>query len=171
MIDLKASQCRHLSAQDPHPLCAQQLEQNHGLLLMIDFKDESNWSIPSFVSPRSVSGWCNAVSFRLCGCNDVSSSEPILGILVPKPSPNITVNSFGIKSKFRTKMTVLRWFTGWWSSCNLRSGWIHFRVCFSCGVHGVRSKSDMKKLSKHLILKLTKTTAHSNYRSHPSNTF
>ena len=53
--DLKASQCWRLSPQDPHPLHAQQLEQNHGLLLMTDFKDGSHWFIHHFVSPWSVS--------------------------------------------------------------------------------------------------------------------
>ena len=49
---------------------------------------------------------------RLCGCNNVLSSQPILGILIPEPGPIITVDSFGVKSELQTKMTVLRWFTG-----------------------------------------------------------
>ena len=57
---LKASQCAQcwrLSIQDPHPLCAQQLEQNHGLLLMTDFKDSSHWSIHPFVNDAMPRAW------------------------------------------------------------------------------------------------------------------
>ena len=117
---------------------------------------------------------------RLCGCNNVLSSQPILGIFIPKPGPIITVDSFCVKSELRTKMTVLRWFTGWWPSlsfsvdCGLRSGWIRLQcIAFWMSVfRGVcmvyARKVTPRNSPKDLIWTLTKTTVNPTIISHIS---
>ena len=99
--DLKASQCWRLSPQDPHPLHAQQLEQNHGLLLMTDFKDGSHWSIHHFVSPWSVSSmmmnlnvvmvflWTDTV-YQIF-CQETSFFQPYRGLYQGSLSPEIRI--------------------------------------------------------------------------------